>query len=81
MSTKAVKLSEENYRWLCEVAGDIQADEKRVVSINEALDRVRGESGGKLSDLAGAWKTMSENEVKGFMRDLRAGWKKWTKSV
>lgn len=81
MTTKTVKISEENYRWLCEVAGTIQATEKRIASINEALDTVREKSNGKLSDLAGAWKTMSEREVKDFMRDLRAGWKKWTKSA
>ncbi|MBI2144069.1 hypothetical protein HYU17_02865 [Candidatus Woesearchaeota archaeon] len=82
MVSKAVKVSEENYNWLCEIAGTAQAEEKRVVSIDEAITKVRKRlSGGKLSDLAGAWKTMSEKEAKDFMRDLRAGWKKWTKSA
>ncbi len=80
MSTKAVKLSEENYRWLCEVAGTAQAEEKRMVSIDDALTSVRKQLGGKLSDLAGSWK-MSDKEADELMRGLRRDWKKWTKSV
>ncbi len=78
MSTKAVKLSEENYMWLCEVAGAAQAEEKRMVSIDDAVTAVRKRLGGKLSDLAGSWK-MSDKEADELMRGLRRGWKKWTK--
>ncbi len=81
MLTKAIKVSEENYKWLCELAGELQVKEQKMVSVNEALDAVREKSAGKLSDLAGAWKTMSEREVNDFKRDLRVGWKKWTKSA
>ena len=80
MSTKAVKLSDENYKWLCQVAGDLQAKEKRMVSIDEALSRVKKQVYGKFSDVIGSWK-MSDKEVDEFKRDLRAGWKKWTKSA
>ncbi len=80
MATKAVKLSEENYEWLCEVAGTSQAEEKRMVSIDEAVSKIRRRLSGKLSDLGGIWK-MSDKEAEGLMRELRRDWKRWTKSA
>ena len=83
MTTKTVKLSEENYRWLCEVAGNMQAEEKRTVSLDDALRQVKSKVSakqGKFGDLIGSWK-MSDKEAKDFMRDLRRDWKKWTKSA
>lgn len=80
MITKTVKLSEENYKWLCEVAGTSQAEEKRMVSLDEVVSRIRMRLGGKLSDVIGSWK-MSGEEAEEFKRDLRAGWKRWTESA
>ncbi len=80
MSTRAVKLSDENYKWLCEVAGSAQAEEKRMVSIDEAVSKIRKKLSGKLSDLGGSWK-MSDKEAKELMEELRKDWKRWTKSA
>ena len=80
MTTKTVKLSEENYKWLCEVAGNMQAEEQRMASIDDALNKIKKRLSGKFSDIIGSWK-MSDKEVEAFKRDLRAGWKKWTKSA
>lgn len=80
MLTKAVKLSKENYKWLCEVAGDLQAKEKKMISIDEALSRIKNQVRCKLGDVIGSWK-MSDKEVEEFKRDLKSGWKKWTESA
>lgn len=80
MITKTVKLSEDNYNWLCEVAGTAQAEEKRMVSIDDALSKVRKSFTGKLSDLGGSWK-MSDKAAEELMRELRRDWKRWTKSA
>ena len=80
MSTKTVKISEENYKWLCEVAGSAQAEGKRMVSIDEALTKIKRKTRGDFTDLIGSWK-MSDKEAEEFMHDLKAGWKKWTKSA
>lgn len=80
MSTKAVKLSDENYKWLCEVAGELQSKEKKMVSVDEALSRIKSQIKGRFSDVIGSWK-MSDKEIETFKRDLKAGWKKWTESA
>ena len=74
MSLKAIKISDHNYRWLCTIAGEIQAEEGRPVSIDEAITIVR--KGGKITDLAGSWK-MSDKEAANMIKDIRRGWKKW----
>ncbi|HIH23793.1 TPA: hypothetical protein HA251_02055 [Candidatus Woesearchaeota archaeon] len=40
MATKTVKISEENYRQLTSIAGEMQRDEGRSVSVDEALRMV-----------------------------------------
>lgn len=80
MSTKAVKLSDENYKWLCEVAGSAQAEEKRMVSIDDAVSKIRKKLSGKFSDLGGSWR-MSDKEAKALLGDLRRDWSRWTKSA
>ncbi len=54
MTTKSIKLTEETYRKLVELAGKLQAELKRPVSIEEAIKyliRVR------INDLAGSWES------------------------
>lgn len=80
MITKTVKLSDENYKWLCEFAGNMQAEEKKMTSIDEAVSEVRKRLSGKLSDLAGTWQ-MSDKEVKALTTGLKRGWRRWTKSA
>ena len=76
METKTIKISKENYQWLCQEAGKLQEKEKRSVSIDEALTFVHRKVKKRLSTLAGGWK-MSDKEVKTFIEDLEKGWKRW----
>ena len=73
MTLKAIKISEENYRWLSGMAGDFQKMKGRPVSIDEALTNLRSND---IMDLAGRW-VMSDEEAKSFEKDIREGWKKW----
>ena len=75
METKTIKISKENYEWLCEEAGKLQVKEKKSISIDGALTYIH-KSKKRLSELAGGWK-MSDKEVEVFMEDLRKGWKRW----
>lgn len=74
MEAKTVKISEANYRALCEYAGELQRDLGEVVSVDRALTFVLYRS--KLSDLAGSWK-MSDKESDEIMKDIKKGWKNW----
>ncbi|MBI4148526.1 hypothetical protein HY490_04505 [Candidatus Woesearchaeota archaeon] len=74
MSLKAVKVSDENYRWLSTVAGELQQQRQAPVSIDEALNTIR--RGKNVSELAGTWK-MSEDEAKRIEADLKKTWKQW----
>ena len=78
--TKAIKISEENYKWLSKLAGSLQAEIGAKVSIDGAITHLKK---GKKSimDLAGSW-TLNEKETKDMMQSLRKGWKGWsTKSA
>ena len=74
METKAIKISESNYKWICEYAGDLQKELGEPVSVDRALTFLTKRS--KLSDLAGSW-VMSDKDVKEMMDTLKKGWKKW----
>ena len=74
MTLKAVKISENNYRWLSSVTGELQQQRGEPVSIDEALGVLR--RGRELSELAGTWK-MSKGEAETIERGLRKGWKRW----
>lgn len=73
MTTKSIKLSEETYRKLVELAGKLQAELKRPVSIEEAIKYLMKR---RISDLAGSWE-MSDEEVKEIKESLRKGWRAW----
>ena len=73
--TKAIKISDENYKWLRKLAGNLQAERGQHVSIDEAIVHLK-EQKGKLSDLAGKW-ALSDRETSEMLRDLRKGWKSW----
>lgn len=80
MVTKAVKISDDNYKWLCEVAGTLQAKEGSVKTMDDALNYVKKRLKSKLSDLAGAWR-MTDKEAKEMEKSLKSGWRKWNVSV
>ena len=73
--TKAIKISDENYKWLRKLAGNLQADSGTHVSIDEAIGHLK-EQKSKISDLAGLW-ALNEKETKEMFNDLRKGWKSW----
>ncbi|MBI4142004.1 hypothetical protein HY484_03710 [Candidatus Woesearchaeota archaeon] len=74
MDTKTVKISAENYKWICSYAGELQKELGEPISVDRALGFLANKT--KLSDLAGAW-TMSDKEAATIMKNLRKGWSTW----
>ena len=70
----SIKISEQNYKILCELSGRLREKLHKPVSINDAISYLYSRR--KVSDLAGTWK-MSEKEVEEFTADLREGWGRW----
>lgn len=70
----SIKISEENYKWLCSLSGKLRNTLHRPVSVNDAISFLHKKR--KISDLAGTWK-MSDREMEKFIGDLKKGWKKW----
>ena len=75
---KTIKVDENTYRMLNELVGEIRSEEKRPVSINEALARVLKEKKKRnIMDFAGSWK-MSEKKAEEIKRDIKRHRKSWT---
>ena len=74
MGTKTVKISDENYREICGLAGELQADLGEPVSVDKALTFLFHKN--KLSDLAGSWK-MSDKQADEMLGSLHRGWSTW----
>jgi len=66
-TTLSIRLSEETYRKLVEVAGRLQVELRRPVSIEDAIKYLLRR---KISDLAGSWE-VSDKDVKEIRRSLR----------
>ncbi len=77
MTTKSIRVSEETYRKLVELAGKLQAELKRPVSVEDAIRYLLKR---KISDLAGSWE-ISDEEVKEIKESLKRGWKAWKSSA
>jgi predicted CopG family antitoxin len=73
MTTKSIKISEETYKKLVEMAGRLQAELKRSVSIEDAIKYLMRR---KISDLSGSW-DVSDEEAQEIKESLRKGWKAW----
>lgn len=77
MTSKTIKISDENYRWLLHVVSELQKRKGKLVSFDEALDNLKkGVVKGKLSDLAGSW-DMDDKEADNLKKWLKKGWGKW----
>ena len=78
VETKTIKLSKDTYARLCAIAGKLQAELKRPVSLEEAMKYLvnRHEKGSKITDLAGSW-DVTEEEVAEIKASLVEAWKKW----
>jgi len=76
---KTVKVDENTYRMLNELVGEIRSEEKRPVSINEALSRILKEKKKKknIMDFAGSW-DMSDKEAEKMKADLKRHRRLWT---
>ncbi len=76
MTSKTIKISEENYRWLLGLASELQKERGKLVSFDEAIEELKEDKKGDIMELAGRWK-MSDKEAKEFMKGIRKGWKRW----
>ncbi len=76
METKVIKISKENYEWLCELAGKMQTEEKRSVSFDAALAKLRKNR--TVSDLAGSWR-LNDKEAEKLLKSMKKGWTVWKK--
>jgi len=76
MTSKAIKISEENYKWLCREAGELQKESGEIISIDKFISKLKHRK--SLSDLAGSWK-ISDKDTDEIMKELKRGWKKWDK--
>lgn len=75
---KTVKVDENTYKMINELVGELRSEEKRPVSINEALSRILKEKKMKrnIMDFAGSW-NMSDKEAEKMKADLKKTWSKW----
>ncbi len=77
MVTKSIKLSEDTYRRLVELAGKLQAERGEPVPIEDAIRYLLKR---EISDLAGSW-DVTDEEIEEVMRSLRRGWSTWRGSA
>ncbi len=73
MVSKTIKISEETYRRLVELAGKLQAERGEPVSIEDAIRYLLKR---EISDLAGSW-DVTDEEVEEIRRSLRERWSAW----
>ncbi|HLD49035.1 MAG TPA: hypothetical protein VJB11_01590 [archaeon] len=74
---KTIKVDEHTYRLINEVVGDMRSEEKRPVSINEALSKILKEKNkNNIMDFAGAWE-MSDKEAEQMKSGLKRAWSGW----
>lgn len=76
--SKSVKVSVDTYRRLCQVAGQLQAELKRPISLEEAVRHLINHQGRgvKITDLAGSW-DMTDKELKEIKSSLAEAWRRW----
>jgi predicted CopG family antitoxin len=80
MTSKTIKISEENYRRLLKIATDIQRIKERKITFDGALDIVIEDkeltSKNDIMKSAGSWK-MSDEEWNETRKTLKISWRKW----
>jgi predicted transcriptional regulator len=80
--SKSLRVDDETYKKLCEIAGKLQSKLKRPVSVDEAIRSViqmpqRNQN--KITDLAGTWK-LTDEELGEIIEGLHKGWRRWNRS-
>ncbi len=78
MNTKTIKISEDNYRWLLEIAAELQKARGKVTTFDDVLCAVKQKRSTTQSLLkfAGRWK-ISDKKVKELEEDNRKLWRTW----
>lgn len=71
---KTIKISDGNYVWLTKIAGKLQQETGRPVSIDAAVTSLHKSR--NISELAGSWKE-SEKHISGTTKELKDRWKLW----
>lgn len=71
-----IRVSENIYRELNRLAGELRQESGHPVSMDDVLEHLLKTRGLKLSDFAGSWK-MSDAEAKDLMNDLKRFWSHW----
>ena len=76
---KAVKVSKETYAELSSIAGELQVKLKRPVSIEEAMKHLirKSRKGKKITDLAGLWKDIGDQEAEEIKAAIDEAWETW----
>ncbi|MFI5419931.1 MAG: hypothetical protein ACHQ1H_03085 [Nitrososphaerales archaeon] len=73
-----MKISDQTYKKLNELAGELRVQLGRPVSVDEALDfALKQKRKRKPSDYAGTWSMSDEEEKRIFGDDLQRMWKRW----
>lgn len=78
VKTKTIKVGSETYGRLCEVAGELQKELKRPISLEEAVKHLISlrERGVKITDLAGSWE-ITDEELTEIKHSLTEAWRRW----
>ena len=80
MESKSIKISKENYLWLLKIAAELQQNQEKPVSFDEAISELKEKKmkkGKDIMEFAGIWENMTDEEAKKLKKDLKKGWKKW----
>jgi len=70
MASKTIKISEENYKRLLEIATELQKIRGQKISFDDAICNLANEKKTKefsIMDSAGVWSDMSDEEAKEFL--------------
>jgi hypothetical protein len=75
---KTIKVSKETYAELSQIAGELQVKLSRPVSLEDAIKHLtkKRKKVTKISDLAGLWKDMSDEEAAQMEAAIDESWKK-----
>ena len=81
MTSRTIKISEENYRRLLKIASRLQLEKNSPASFDDAIEIMEeprnSKYKGRLSDLAGAWEDISDKEWNSIKKNIKKGWKNW----
>ena len=79
MDSKTIKINEENYKMLLNIAAELQKQRGEKTSFDDALSAMKVEGAGKknkrVSDFAGKWSKISDKEadfiIKGIYQERK----------